>query len=82
MPKKVGTKKKVKTTTKTKIINRNKNTNINNVHVHVEKTKTRKKGGSKPKEDVSKPFTSSSSISSAVSHGLIHQCGLLNIEIQ
>ena len=82
MPKKVGTKKKVKTTTKTKIINRNKNTNINNVHVHVEKPKTRKKRVSKPKEDVSKPFTSSSSISSAVSHGLVHQRGLINNEIQ
>ena len=54
MPKKVGTKKKVKTTTKTKIINRNKNTNINNVHVHVEKPKPRKKRVSKPKEDVPK----------------------------
>ena len=82
MPKKVGTKKKVKTTTKTKIINRNKNTNINNVHVHVEKPKTRKKRVSKPKQELSKPFTSSSSISSAVSHGLVHQRGLVNNEIQ
>jgi len=84
MPKKVGTKKKVKTTTKTKIINRNKNTNINNVHVHVEKPKTRKKRASKPKEDVSKTnlITSSSSISQGVSQKINHQRGLVNNELQ
>lgn len=84
MPRKVGTKKKVKTTTKTKIINRNKNTNINNVHVHVEKTKPRKKRVSKPKEDVPKTnlITSSSSISQGVSQKISHQRGLVNNEIQ
>ena len=84
MPKKVGTKKKVKTTTKTKIINRNRNTNINNVHVHVEKPKTRKKRASKPKEDVSKTnlITSSSSISQGVSQKINHQRGLVNNELQ
>jgi len=84
MPKKVGTKKKVKTTTKTKIINRNKNTNINNVHVHVEKTKPRKKRVSKPKEDVPKTnlITSSSSISQGVSQKINHQRGLVNNELQ
>jgi hypothetical protein len=84
MPKKVGTKKKVKTTTKTKIINRNKNTNINNVHVHVEKPKPRKKRVSKPKEDVPKNnlITSSSSLSQGVSQKISHQRGLVNNELQ
>ena len=48
----------------------------------LKKQKQEKKNVSKPKEDVSKPFTSSSSISSAVSHGLVHQRGLVNNELQ
>ncbi len=84
MPKKVGTKKKVKKITKTKIINKNKNTNINNVHVHVEKPKPRKKRVSKPKEDVPKNnlITTSSSLYQGVSQKISHPRGLVNNELQ